>query len=224
MKDAVTEEAASVAEDAKERGRDVAQTATYEAKDVAREAKTQLMQLLDQLRVEARTQASDQSRRAAQGLHSLGSELDQMATSSPSDGIANDLVRQAADRAASAARWFDSREPEQMLDEVRDFARRRPGTFLAGAAVLGIIGGRLTRGLAGGSSQSGQTRPTPGSTANQATAPAAGTSSALSANGTPDPTTGTTGMTSPTAPSRTTADGMPPTGPDIAGADWKAVR
>ncbi|GAB3951736.1 hypothetical protein GCM10027614_54210 [Micromonospora vulcania] len=34
-----------------------------------------------------------------------------------------------------------------MLDDVRTYARRHPGTFLAGAAVAGLLVGRLTRGL-----------------------------------------------------------------------------
>ena len=35
-----------------------------------------------------------------------------------------------------------------MLSEVTSFARRKPGTFLAAAAAVGFLGGRLTRGLA----------------------------------------------------------------------------
>ena len=33
-----------------------------------------------------------------------------------------------------------------MLEEVKDFARRRPGTFLLGAAIAGVLAGRATRG------------------------------------------------------------------------------
>ena len=46
-----------------------------------------------------------------------------------------------------AASWLEQREPADLLDEVRNFARRRPGTFLIGAAVAGLAAGRLTRGL-----------------------------------------------------------------------------
>ena len=165
VKDTVTTEAASVAQDAKERGRDVAGTAAEEAKDVAREVKSQLVQLMEQLRGEATTQASDQSRRAARGLLSIGSELNQMASAAPSDGVAGDLVRQAAERVRAAAEWLDTREPGDMLDDVRTFARRRPGTFLAGAAVLGILGGRMTRGLTAEGSPSSSTSSYTGSSA-----------------------------------------------------------
>ncbi|RIK14649.1 MAG: hypothetical protein DCC50_10555 [Acidobacteria bacterium] len=33
------------------------------------------------------------------------------------------------------------------MEEVRSFARRRPGAFLALCAVVGLVGGRVTRGL-----------------------------------------------------------------------------
>ena len=33
------------------------------------------------------------------------------------------------------------------MDELADFARRRPGVFLLGAGLLGVVAGRLTRGL-----------------------------------------------------------------------------
>jgi hypothetical protein len=45
------------------------------------------------------------------------------------------------------ADWLEHREPGDLLDEVRRFARRRPGTFLVGAAVAGALVGRLTRGV-----------------------------------------------------------------------------
>ena len=34
-----------------------------------------------------------------------------------------------------------------VLDELRRFARRRPATFLIGAAIAGVVVGRLTRNL-----------------------------------------------------------------------------
>jgi len=39
-----------------------------------------------------------------------------------------------------------------VLEDVKSFARRRPGAFLALAAGAGLIAGRLTRGLAAASS------------------------------------------------------------------------
>ena len=74
------------------------------------------------------------------------------------------LADQAADRVQSVAGWLEQRQPGEVLDEVRDFARRRPGTFLAAAAVVGLIGGRLTRGLTASSSTSSTTPATKSTT------------------------------------------------------------
>ncbi len=148
--------AQAVAQDAKESTKGVASTAASEAKDVAREAKTQLRQLLDQLGGEATQQASGQTQRAVQGLRSLGSELSGMADGQQGgSGMASGLARQGASQLDAAANWLDGRQPGELLDEVRSFARRRPGTFIAGAALLGLIGGRMTRGLTADSSSDG---------------------------------------------------------------------
>ena len=143
----VRDEAASVTSDAKQSGRQVADTAVSEAKDVAAEARSQISTLLQQLRGEVTQQASGQSDRAVKGLRSLSDELKQMASTSEQSGLATGLAGQAGDRVQSVAGWLEQRQPGEVLDEVRDFARRRPGTFLAAAAAIGLIGGRLTRGL-----------------------------------------------------------------------------
>jgi hypothetical protein len=62
--------------------------------------------------------------------------------------MATNFAHEAAGRLHGAASWLEHRQPADLLDEVRNFARRRPGTFLLGAAVAGIAAGRLTRGLA----------------------------------------------------------------------------
>jgi hypothetical protein len=157
MASSVGSEAKSVAADAADSGRDVAATAASGAKDVAAEASTQLRGLFSQLRGELDDQASSQGQRAASGLRSLADELHQMASSSSQQGMAGEVASQAADRARSAADWMENRQPADMLDELRSFARRRPGAFLLGAAVLGVIGGRMTRGLTGDSGGFGGT-------------------------------------------------------------------
>lgn len=41
---------------------------------------------------------------------------------------------------------LDEREPSELLDELRRFARRRPGAFLLGAFAAGAVAGRVARG------------------------------------------------------------------------------
>ena len=50
---------------------------------------------------------------------------------------------------------LQNREPAELLDEVRSFARRKPGMFLLGAAAAGILAGRLTSGVKAAHSDSG---------------------------------------------------------------------
>lgn len=142
------DEAKSVALDAKEGGRHVAETAKSDVKDVAAETRQQARHLYRQLRTEVTDQAATQNQRAASGLRSLADELGQMVGAAQQPGLASDVARQASDRARGFADWLEQREPGDILNETRDFARRRPGTFLAAAAAIGFLGGRLTRGLA----------------------------------------------------------------------------
>ena len=153
--DVAKDQAQSVASDAKQGGQQVAQTAKEQTQEVASEAKYQARELYQQLRSEVGDQAASQHKRAASGLHTLGDELSSMARGSEQSGVATDLAQQAADRVHSLAGWLESREPGDVLGEVTSFARRKPGTFLAAAAAVGFLGGRLTRGIAAESGDSG---------------------------------------------------------------------
>ncbi|QOK22396.1 hypothetical protein IGS73_15120 [Janibacter indicus] len=145
-RDVAKDEAATVATEAKDSAQKVASTTKQQATEVTQEAKTQVRALYDQTKGEFSQQATDQQARAATGLSALGDELSTMAERSDG-GMAADLAKQAADRAHTASQWLEQREPGDVLAELTSFARRRPGTFLAGAAALGFLGGRLTRGL-----------------------------------------------------------------------------
>ncbi|MDN4598064.1 hypothetical protein [Leifsonia virtsii] len=159
----VKEEAGRVAGAAAEAGKDVAATAAEQAKNVAGEAKSQAKDLYRQTQQELREQAAQQQERVASGLRSVGDELDQMASASQQGGVASDLVRQAAQRTHSVATWLDQRDPGSLLEEVKSYARRNPGTFIAAAAIAGALAGRLTRALASGG-DSGDSGPAPTST------------------------------------------------------------
>lgn len=139
-------------------GGGLAHSVADRGRGIATEAGHQAQNLVGQASAQLREQAGIQQQRAADGLRSLGDQLRAMSDRADRPGIATDLVRQAADRVHQAARWLDQREPGMVLEEVREYARRRPGIFLAGAAVAGVIAGRLTRskgGVPGGGPQPG---------------------------------------------------------------------
>jgi hypothetical protein len=148
-KDLAKNEAANVGQTAKEAGSQVASTAADQAKQVADVTRRQAQDLLNQGRSQVREQASGQQQKAAQGLSSLAQELRGLAngTSQGAPGPARDLLEQASGKVEEFSSWLQSREPADLLDEVRSFARRKPGTFLLGAAAAGILAGRMTRGV-----------------------------------------------------------------------------
>lgn len=143
-------EAAAVGQETADSVKHVAGVAKDEAAHVVSEASTQVKDLLTQSRTELVDQAGAQQHKVAQGLRSLGEELESMAAGSQEPGVATDLVRQAAERSSRLAEWLDVRDPGSLLTEVKSFARKRPGTFLALAAGAGILAGRLTRSLSAG--------------------------------------------------------------------------
>ena len=81
-----------------------------------------------------------------------------MAQNGGQGGPVTELAHQAADRVHGVAGWLEEREPGDLLNEVKGYARRNPGTFLVGAAVLGVLAGRLTKGLTAGSDDHDSTR------------------------------------------------------------------
>lgn len=145
--DVAKEQARSVGADAKEGGRHVADVAKEESRNVAEETKNQARDLWDQTRSELADQTGQQQRRVADGLRSLGQELSSMASGSDQQGLASDLAGRGAEQAHKLAEYLEGRDPGTLLEEVRRFARRRPGTFLAVAAGVGVAAGRLSRGM-----------------------------------------------------------------------------
>src|SRR4051794_9887559 len=65
---------------------------------------------------------------------------------SGTQGLAALAPRLVSERARQISTSIEGREPQEVLEDVRSFARRRPGTFLLGALAAGVLAGRLLRG------------------------------------------------------------------------------
>jgi hypothetical protein len=143
-----TQQARETASTAADEGRHVAGVATSEARGVASQAAQEARGVVDDAMGQVRGQLDDQGRqqkdRLAGTLAAFADDLDRMAESG--SGMAADLAREAADRAKTLSRHLDGHEPRELLDDVRRFARQRPGTFLLGALAAGVVVGRLLRG------------------------------------------------------------------------------
>ena len=133
---------------------DVAGTAKEQVGQVTSEVRDQARMLADETKGQLNDQAASQRDRAVGGLRSLGNELQSMCEQTSQNGMGSQLAREGASLTHKTADFLEQRDPGQLVDEVRDFARRKPGTFLLGAAVAGVVVGRLTRGAISAQSSS----------------------------------------------------------------------
>jgi hypothetical protein len=142
-----THRAQHAASTATDETRHVAGVAAEEARSVASEATHQVRDLAGQAIGDVQSQVEDQTRqqkdKLAGTLAGFGDDLGSMAENR--SGLAADVAHEVADRAQSLARHLDGREPRELIDDVRRFARERPGTFLLGAVAAGVVVGRLAR-------------------------------------------------------------------------------
>ncbi|MFF1461934.1 hypothetical protein [Streptomyces sp. NPDC058330] len=148
----VSDKAGEVAGTAKDQVSDVAGEATARARDVAGE-------LREQLREQARTQTE----RLAENVRRLSDELRDMSDSDRNGSSAARAVRQVADGGHQVASRIEHRGPEGLVGDLQDFARRRPGAFLAGAALLGFATARIGKGVKSADGGATGGRPAPAS-------------------------------------------------------------
>ncbi|GAA0276997.1 hypothetical protein [Cryptosporangium japonicum] len=148
-------EGTALAQSAKESGAQVAQTAGSEASNVAAEAKAQAGDLLRTTRDEVNTQVDSQRRRLVDALRTTGDEL---GSGGGQSALTNELSQRASTYARTFADYLDEKGPDAILNDVRSFARRRPGTFLLLAGAAGVVAGRVFRSVSAASGDSGSDR------------------------------------------------------------------
>ena len=131
-----------MAEVAKEQASQVASEAAAQAKNVVGDA-------VAQVSGQMREQGGAQRDKLVTTLSTLGDDLSSMANQG-NPGLATDLTRQVADQARSFTARLDGRDVGDLLDDVRSFARQRPGVFLLGSLAAGVVAGRLLAGARDG--------------------------------------------------------------------------
>jgi len=147
VKSAAQEQAEQVAGTTKDEATQVVETAKEQVQAVTSDVREQTRQLTGEAREQLMEQAGAQRDRAVQSLRSAGGELSQMAESADGAGLGVQVAREAGSVVSKAADFLEEREPGELVDELRNLARRRPGAFLLGAAIAGLVAGRLTRGV-----------------------------------------------------------------------------
>jgi uncharacterized protein YjbJ (UPF0337 family) len=163
MGDDIRGKASEVTGAAGERGKQVAQQAGSEASEVAGAVKDQARQvkdeaaaqargLVEQAKHELRDQSRSQVDQAAKAIHRVGDQADALAAGRVDEaGAVAHYVRQVGRRAHDVANRVDERGVDGLLNDVQNFARRKPGAFLLGCAAAGFVAGRLIRGGAASS-------------------------------------------------------------------------
>jgi hypothetical protein len=126
---------------------DVKETAAEQAQRVGQETKAQARNVVSDVRDRVGQQARTQNDKLVGSIRQTADHLDQM-REQHSDTPAAAVVSRVADGGRQLADYLDRNGPEGVLQEVQDFARRRPGAFLATALVAGFVVGRLGKGVA----------------------------------------------------------------------------
>ncbi|GAA1131503.1 hypothetical protein [Citricoccus alkalitolerans] len=147
-RDAAQQEAGRLGSEAQSAARDVAGTAQEEAAHLKDETMTQARDLAGSAKQEASSQLAAQKDRLAAQSRTVSDDLDRISRGEkPESDLVNQAVSMLSQRARQVTEQLESKEPLDLLDDVRRFAARRPGTFLAIAAGVGLVAGRLTRGM-----------------------------------------------------------------------------
>jgi hypothetical protein len=137
---------------------DVKDTAREQAQRVGAEAKTQARNVASDVRDRVSEQARTQNDKLVGDIRQMADHLDEM-RGDRQDSPAATVVSRVADSGRQMADYLDRNGPEGVLREVQDFARRRPGAFLATALAAGFVVGRLGKGVAKADPGAGDSKP-----------------------------------------------------------------
>ncbi|MEW2136627.1 hypothetical protein AB0892_08505 [Streptomyces sp. NPDC005409] len=131
---------------------EVGGTAKEQAANVVNEATSQARNLVGDLRDQLQGQAQTQAKSLADNVRRLAQELQDMSEGGKPDSTMAGVARKMADGGNQAADRIEQRGPEGLVSDLQNFARRRPGAFLAGAAAAGFVVGRAGKGVSAAAS------------------------------------------------------------------------
>jgi hypothetical protein len=148
--DGLAQKAGQLGETAKQGAAEAAASVKQEVVAATSDAAAQARSLLDQSRSQLKSEAAAQTEKLSGSLRQVGGQLHALAEGRPQEaGPVGDYARQAAEGLARYADGLQTKGLEGVLRDTQDFARRRPGTFLLGAAVAGVVAGRFLRNAKG---------------------------------------------------------------------------
>ncbi|MDN3292939.1 hypothetical protein QWM81_02520 [Streptomyces ficellus] len=159
---AAKEQAAAAASRTGQAAGEVAGTAAEQARVVAGEARQQAGSAVRDLRQRLTDESQAQAERLAGTVRQWADDLAGLAENAPRESPARSMAAQAADQGHRAADYLGKNGVEGLVGDLQNFARRRPGAFLGGAALAGLVVGRLAKaGKAAQSSDGARQAPGP---------------------------------------------------------------
>ena len=128
-------------------GTQATEVAKQQAQQVTQQTQQKAGQLADQGRQQVKSQLATQKDQAAERLSPIKTALQETGQQLRNQG--QESTGQYADKAAEQVERFSGylreNDVDQILDEVRNFARSRPALFLGGAAALGFFATRFLK-------------------------------------------------------------------------------
>lgn len=126
---------------------EVTGVAKDQAGAVAGEALDEAKDLWEQTLAQVNEQAGSAAAKLGESVRSLADELFSLGDGTgDGQGPVADLARALAARGDDIADLLSRQGPDGVVQELRRYAGRSPGTFLLGALAAGVVAGRLTRG------------------------------------------------------------------------------
>ena len=162
-------------------GNQVTEQAKQQSQQLAHQARQQASNLASRTTEQAKSQLANQKHSASQRLTPVQSALRESAQQlrNQGQGQVGDYAEKAADQVERFSTYLRQTEVDEIMEEVRGFARRRPGLFLGSAAAIGFFATRFLK-------SSSEEAPSAGYSDFSATTPSA-TSTASVTHGTQEP-------------------------------------
>ncbi len=128
-------------------GSQATEQAKQQSQQLAQQARQQASNLASRGTEQAKSQLANQKHNASQRLTPIQSALRESAQQlrNQGQGQVGDYAEKAADQVERFSTYLRQTEVDEIMEEVRGFARRRPGLFLGSAAAVGFFATRFLK-------------------------------------------------------------------------------
>lgn len=128
-------------------GGQVTEQAKQQGQQLAQQARQQAGELANRGTEQVKSQLETQKHQAAQRMTPVQMALRETAQQlrKQGQGPVAGYADRASDQVERVSGYLRETEVDEMVDEVRDFARSRPALFLGSAALLGFLGTRFLK-------------------------------------------------------------------------------